>query len=550
MVPGPLLVSLIVRSLHVLPLPHTYFQPDEFYQAFEPAHRHVFGYGFVTWEWKDLPVVGGETWWNQLVVGGRMRSWIWPSAFVGLYKLLQLLGLDQTGLITFAPRLIGVLVACLTDLYTYRLSSKLLGPGSTAAALFLSLTSLFNAHLLPRALSTSPETLLTIMALYYFPLPKTHSLSTSVNYENSQAAALKEVKVRPEHPNAIELNKSSSSVTKLNYIVMDRISPSVFSETNAGLASAIKATAIATISGAATVGASTALDYLMTGRLYFPALTFVHQNVLRNISSFYGSTNQLYHLTQSLPILLFPLWWWWAQGFLASLIPDKMLPKRLASLDRPEGLRLLARAIAFSIATLSLSPHSEWRFLHPFLPSLLLFSIPAFAASYVPTVYGAYRIRWSFRQFTRIPSRPFHLALLAPFIPYLYLNTLHGKAQVQVMEALRRGDVGTVSSLVSLTPCHSTPWMSALHTDVDGWFLTCEPPLGQSYPSHIILFGEVLSRQEVIDGNDTSFKEELHRLGYSQAWYGWNGFDMLQDEAERRGGVHVWRRNNGTEAAT
>nr|XP_031859915.1 uncharacterized protein CI109_004764 [Kwoniella shandongensis]KAA5526987.1 hypothetical protein CI109_004764 [Kwoniella shandongensis] len=518
MVPGPLLVSLIVRSLHVLPLPHTYFQPDEFYQAFEPAHRHVFGYGFVTWEWKDLPVVGGETWWNQLVVGGRMRSWIWPSAFVGLYKLLQLLGLDQTGLITFAPRLIGVLVACLTDLYTYRLSSKLLGPGSTAAALFLSLTSLFNAHLLPRALSTSPETLLTIMALYYFPLPKTHSLSTSVNYENSQAAALKEVKVRPEHPNAIELNKSSSSVTKLNYIVMDRISPSVFSETNhkdslawstclattalcirpttislwaflgvdliwrnwssAGLASAIKATAIATISGAATVGASTALDYLMTGRLYFPALTFVHQNVLRNISSFYGSTNQLYHLTQSLPILLFPLWWWWAQGFLASLIPDKMLPKRLASLDRPEGLRLLARAIAFSIATLSLSPHSEWRFLHPFLPSLLLFSIPAFAASYVPTVYGAYRIRWSFRQFTRIPSRPFHLALLAPFIPYLYLNTLHGKAQVQVMEALRRGDVGTVSSLVSLTPCHSTPWMSALHTDVDGWFLTCEPPLG------------------------------------------------------------------------
>lgn len=37
--------------------------------------------------------------------------------------------------------------------------------------LFLSLTSLFNAHLLPRALSTSPETLLTTMALYYYPLP-------------------------------------------------------------------------------------------------------------------------------------------------------------------------------------------------------------------------------------------------------------------------------------------------------------------------------------------------------------------------------------------
>lgn len=35
--------------------------------------------------------------------------------------------------------------------------------------MFLSLTSLFNAHLLPRALSTSPETLLTTAALVVYP---------------------------------------------------------------------------------------------------------------------------------------------------------------------------------------------------------------------------------------------------------------------------------------------------------------------------------------------------------------------------------------------
>lgn len=45
-----------------------------------------------------------------------------------------------------------------------------LKPGADSE-LFLSLASLFNAHLLPRALSTSPETLLTTMALYYYPLP-------------------------------------------------------------------------------------------------------------------------------------------------------------------------------------------------------------------------------------------------------------------------------------------------------------------------------------------------------------------------------------------
>ena len=67
--------------------------------------------------------------------------------------------------------------------------------------------------------------------------------------------------------------------------------------------------------------------------------------------------------------------------------------------------------------------------------------------------------------------------LYAPILPYLYLNTLHGRAQVAVMDVLRRGEMGEVTNLVALMPCHSTPWMSALHRDVDGWFLTCAPPL-------------------------------------------------------------------------
>ncbi|KAK8844635.1 hypothetical protein IAR55_006482 [Kwoniella newhampshirensis] len=294
-----------------------------------------------------------------------------------------------------------------------------------------------------------------------------------------------------------------------------------------------------------TLSASTALDYCMTGRLYFPIVTFIHQNLLRNLSSFYGSTNHLFHLTQSLPIMLFPLWWWWAQGFIASLFPTGLLPKYLATMDRPDGLRLLARAITFSIFTLSLSPHSEWRFLHPFLPPLLLFAIPCFQASYLPTIFAVYNFKRCMVQFTRIPPRQFYLALLAPIIPYLYLSILHGRAQVQVMDILRRGELGNVESLVSLTPCHSTPWTSAMHKDVGGWFLTCEPPIGvtvgPALPSHVILFGEVLERQEIIEGRPVSFQEELHRIGYTEAWHGWNGFDLLQDEAERRGGVRVWR---------
>lgn len=195
--PRALQVALAARALS-LALPHTFFQPDEFYQAFEPAHAFVFGHGYLTWEWRDLPLPRGGTdaWWTRVVVGGRLRGWIWPGVFVLAYKLVEALGLASSDMIVsplavahftkpqvIAPRMIGVLLAALTDYYTSLLAAKVLGSGYTSGAvgaieagpltdeLFLSLTSLFNAHLLSRALSTSPETLLTTMALYYYPLP-------------------------------------------------------------------------------------------------------------------------------------------------------------------------------------------------------------------------------------------------------------------------------------------------------------------------------------------------------------------------------------------
>ena len=29
----------------------TFFNPDEYWQSLEPAHRLAFGYGHLTWEW-------------------------------------------------------------------------------------------------------------------------------------------------------------------------------------------------------------------------------------------------------------------------------------------------------------------------------------------------------------------------------------------------------------------------------------------------------------------------------------------------------------------
>lgn len=222
---------------------------------------------------------------------------------------------------------------------------------------------------------------------------------------------------------------------------------------------------------------STGIDFAITGRIYFPILTFVHYNLLSGLSANYGSTTPLYHLTQSLPIMLFPIWYWFGKGFMASLLPRSALPSSFSTLDSPACLRILARGLTFAITTLSFSPHSEWRFLHPFLPSLLIFALPPIFRSYV-VVQGVPGISTIFRQYLRISKKTFYLIILAPIIPYLYLSIFHGRAQVEVMNALRRGDVGEVKSLVALMPCHSTPWMSHFHRDIPAWFLTCEPPIG------------------------------------------------------------------------
>jgi len=109
------LIALAFRSTSLLS--QTFFQPDEFYQAYEPAHRLVFGTGYLTWEWRDLPPVPRATLetilerggWRAKVVGllgadaaaggGYLRSWLWPGMFAAVYKALEVAGLDETGLI-------------------------------------------------------------------------------------------------------------------------------------------------------------------------------------------------------------------------------------------------------------------------------------------------------------------------------------------------------------------------------------------------------------------------------------------------------------------
>uniref|UniRef100_K7MK99 Mannosyltransferase n=2 Tax=Glycine subgen. Soja TaxID=1462606 RepID=K7MK99_SOYBN len=109
----------------------TYFNPDEHWQGPEVAHRIAFGYGHLTWEWKQ-----------------GIPSYLHPFIFVPLYSLLALLHLDTPWLMMRAPRLLQSVFSAVGDLYLYKLSAVLFGYSVAKWTL---------------------ETVLTLVSLYFWP---------------------------------------------------------------------------------------------------------------------------------------------------------------------------------------------------------------------------------------------------------------------------------------------------------------------------------------------------------------------------------------------
>ena len=83
-----LLFLIALRTFNALTI-RTFFQPDEYYQSLEPAWRFVFGYGELTWDWRE-----------------GIRGFLYPSLFVSVWWIADILGIrDATVLVSSAPPL-------------------------------------------------------------------------------------------------------------------------------------------------------------------------------------------------------------------------------------------------------------------------------------------------------------------------------------------------------------------------------------------------------------------------------------------------------------
>lgn len=108
----PLLLALSFRLLNAV-CSRAYFQPDEYWQNLEVAHRWIYGYGYQTWEWRSTPG-DGEKWGSSaaediahlLRTGGHggIRSPLSVVVTAAVYALLKALAWDSGNLLVRPPK--------------------------------------------------------------------------------------------------------------------------------------------------------------------------------------------------------------------------------------------------------------------------------------------------------------------------------------------------------------------------------------------------------------------------------------------------------------
>ncbi|KAE8209699.1 hypothetical protein CF327_g6348 [Tilletia walkeri] len=511
------LLLLLIFRLFNAALTQTYFQPDEFWQSLEVAHRLVFGYGYTTWEWRDgrsLLLSSSDSasgWWDSVVVGSPVRSVAYPSLFVPVYWSLKVLNLDDTFLLTLLPRLVQAVFAALGDWYAFRLARKTTSERTAWIFLVLTWTSPYALHTATRTFSNSLEASLTSAALFYWPTP-----SSNLNLGPSLLFIGLTFMIRP------------TSAILWSFLGLDlllRQSPR----------SALKILVQCTIALFISLLFQIILDSSFFGRLTITPLSFLAVNVLGKspISLFYGQSAMHYYFSQGIPVICTLLTPWSLIGWISTLCLTSTT-KNEDIRDAPT-LRLLSRAALWVTLCMSALGHKEWRFLQQLGPLWILFAAVVLTqrrkerqeielkrsderSSDVrgreeESVLGRVRTAWkdiwlggtTSSTKGRTSSRKSTLSLWSqtildylPPLPYLlyaqlpltaYLLLAHGRGQTQIMRVLH--DEGSkLKSVGFLMPCHSTPWQAWMHLPAlegagtggsgDGglaWFLSCEPPL-------------------------------------------------------------------------
>ncbi|PRW18326.1 GPI mannosyltransferase 3 [Chlorella sorokiniana] len=442
----PLLAALTVRVACALAIA-TAFAPDEYWQSLEVAHRLVFGYGHLTWEW-----------------AAGLRSYAHPLLFAAPYALLRVLRLDSAWALVRLPLLLQALAAAATDAYVAKLAGLLGGPQVAGWCLGCQLASWFNAYTLVRTYSNCLEALGVAAGSY-------HWLRSSGVVSGSGGSG----RARSSKADAAAQRRHQRAwIACAALCVVFRPASALFWVLPAGLAlwrqrgRALGLLLLDAISvGGGILAASVLVDRAFYGRWVLVPWEFFRFNLLAGASAQYGGHPWHWNLSQGLPAVA------------ASLVPLLAAGLLQAGPERRQ-LGLLA---GWSLATYSLPAHKEFRFLLPALQLLMPYCGLAAARMWgqgrsAQKVAGGRGSKQRAPTGRGSPWRWGALACIALQLPMAaYFLLVHQRAQVGVMRLIEQAaaaDPGSTSVLL-LTPCHATPFYSHVHRPIPMRFLDCSP---------------------------------------------------------------------------
>ncbi|KAI1638852.1 Alg9-like mannosyltransferase family-domain-containing protein [Biscogniauxia mediterranea] len=576
----------------------TFFQPDEYFQALEPAWHMIFGDdsgAWLTWEWTH-----------------KLRSSIHPAVFAFSYFIVQsFLGPSEswklrTKWLIMAPKITQTGFAALSDWYTWRLAEKLYGPSTPVAwsVLLMTLLNPWQWYTSTRTFSNCLETTLTSMALYYWPWEllgvevdekrDSTPLETSTQVNSlrlSLALAAFAVLLRPTNV-LIWLAMGTLVLTRATLTgkspLTRRVLLVLFRE--------------AILCGSFALGLSLLVDRQYFGSWTFPPFAWLHFNLAQDLAVFYGQNDWHYYLSQGIPLLCTTITPFALKGLVKSLDAESSNWPVTTS----NALKALTFTILATVASLSLVSHKEVRFITPLLPALHILAAPHVTAFFTTAVTaGAGAAATCPPPALGWKRKPLLVAgLLVNAIIGGYLSYFHAAAPIQVMDFLRgefealhpshlslspsqsqspssssvdadADDVSQELFALFLTPCHATPWRSHLvYPSLRARALSCEPPVDTApgsaaraaYADETRRFyadavgflgrevwppaapGEHMARYIVgFEGVRPALEAYFdpregpgarHRVRLREVWSAWNG--LFTDDERKAGRLVVW----------
>uniref|UniRef100_A0A914V314 Mannosyltransferase n=1 Tax=Plectus sambesii TaxID=2011161 RepID=A0A914V314_9BILA len=439
-----LCVAVAFRLFNCL-LVQTWFVPDEYFQAVEPAHRLAFGYGALTWEWRQ-----------------GIRSYVYPLFIALYYGVLRLTALDSRAAVVHGPKLLQALFGALGDIHLFKLAKRFQGEQEALWSLLVYWSTWFGFFCTPRTLGNSVETVLTLIGLYHYPWPA-HLLKEDERQTRRKhtwlyiAVAALAVLVRPT---------AVLFWAPLALWNLFRVRHPVAFVTRTCLPVALPVFAL-----------SVYVDRVCYGRWLLSAWNFAAFNVFEGGSGHFG---------------VHP-WHWYLSNGLPSVLTVHIIPIALG-VYRSRN-RVVLWLCVWYVLFHSVLAHKEHRFLLPIVPLLCLYG-GSFVNRLASSQGGSKSDKQSHRRLLDSASLDAYWRLVSgraktalgllllvnvPIAAYTGLMHQRGPLDVTKFVSERYASLSLElrpdAAVWFLAPCHSTPFYSHVHANVSMRALNCDPNL-------------------------------------------------------------------------